>query len=114
MKIESYKFGHITVDGQSFTNDVIIFNDKIIDSWWRKQGHKLAYEDLDRALQENKPDIVIIGTGKFGVMKVPEKVRQKLESQGYEVRIEKTDTAVDMFNNQVDRNKVGAALHLTC
>jgi len=114
MKIQNYKFGTITVDGQSFTNDVILFNDKIIDNWWRKEGHRLAYEDFDIALKENNPEVVIIGTGKFGVMKVPDNVREKLESEGYEVKIEKTDKAVEMFNNQVDEDKVCAALHLTC
>ncbi len=46
MKIEHYSFGTITIDGKSYTSDVIIYPERVDSSWWRKQGHSLHIVDL--------------------------------------------------------------------
>ena len=46
MKIEHYSFGNITIDGQTYTSDVIIYPERVDASWWRKEGHNLQIEDL--------------------------------------------------------------------
>ena len=69
MKVEQYSFGNITIDGQTYTYDVIIYPERVDSSWWRKQGHNLQIEDLAGVIKA-EPGVVIIGTGFFGVMKV--------------------------------------------
>jgi len=113
MKIEHYTFGKIIVDGKTFTKDLIIYPDRIDPSWWRKEGHLLQIDDLRDVIKE-KPDILIIGTGYNGVMKVPEETVMNLRSMGIEVIIKKTTEAVEAFNNMEGSRKVIAALHLTC
>jgi hypothetical protein len=113
MKIEQYSFGKIVIDGQAYTADVIIFPDRIYSSWWRKEGHKLHPADLTDVIRE-KPEILLIGTGYSGLMSVPEETVLHLESQGIEVRIERTTRAVDLFNQMQQNKKVVAAFHLTC
>ena len=58
-QIESYRFGHIVIDGQSYTRDVILLADRVIPNWWRKEGHALYPEDLaavaDGAMQPYEP-----------------------------------------------------------
>ncbi|RLI30667.1 hypothetical protein DRO48_02760, partial [Candidatus Bathyarchaeota archaeon] len=44
--IEAYGFGYIVVDGKRYTSDVIIFPDRVMDGWWRKEGHRLYVDDL--------------------------------------------------------------------
>ena len=63
--IDSYSFGKIVVDGQSYTSDLILYPDKIDDKWWRKSGHLLLKEDLKDIIHFN-PDILIVGTGAYG------------------------------------------------
>jgi len=50
MMIEHYSFGKITIDGQTYTSDLIIYPGKIDTSWWRKEGHNLQVEDLKDVL----------------------------------------------------------------
>lgn len=42
MHIENYNFGEIKIDGKTYTSDVIIYKDKVEDSWWRKEGHNFS------------------------------------------------------------------------
>ncbi len=80
MKIEHYSFGKIVIDGKTYTSDLIIYPDRIDPSWWRKEGHLLQIDDLSDVLKEN-PDLIIIGTGYSGVMRVSEDVIKFLKSK---------------------------------
>ena len=72
MKIDSYSFGRIVINGKTYTSDVIIYPDRVHAPWWRKDGHLLQLADLAEALQA-KPDVLVIGTGYAGVMRFPRK-----------------------------------------
>lgn len=113
MKISHYSFGRITVDGKTYTSDVIIYPDRVDSSWWRKEGHYLRVVDLTDVIN-TKPDILIIGTGYSGVMVVPEETTNLIRSKGIEVHVEHTEKAVKIFSSLQKDKKVIAALHLTC
>jgi hypothetical protein len=113
MIINNYDFGHITIDGKHFTRDVIIYPNRIDDNWWRKEGHRLHLDDLKEVLT-SPPEIIIIGTGANGVMKVPSDVIDYLKSQAIHVIIEKTAQACKEFNQLEKKENVVVALHLTC
>jgi len=114
MKIDSYSFGHIVIDGRSFTSDVILYRDHVDASWWRQEGHRLLPEDLTDVLRA-RPDILIIGTGYSGIMTVPKNTVAHIESQGIEIKVERTTQAVASYNSLQGHNKhIIAALHLTC
>ncbi len=113
MKIEHYSFGTITIDGKSYTSDVIIYPERVDSSWWRKQGHSLHIVDLKDVIPAG-PEILIVGTGHSGVMVVPEETLSYLKSKGIDVHIARTDKAVELFNKFQKNKKTIAALHLTC
>ena len=114
MNIAGYRFGRIDIDGRTYTSDVIITPERVIDGWWRKQGHALAVADLDDVVAA-RPDVLVIGTGYFGRMSVPQGTRRYLEAQGIQVRDARTGEAVHDFNQlQEESGRVVAALHLTC
>jgi len=114
MRIEEYDFGRIVVDGKEYTRDLIIFPDKVRANWWRKEGHLLLKEDIEDVVEgEDKPEVLIIGTGMYGAMEVPEETREYIRSKGVEIIVEKTKRACELFNELKDK-KVVAALHLTC
>ncbi len=113
MKIEHYSFGKITIDGKTYTSDVIIYPGRVDSSWWRKEGHYLQVVDLTDIINA-KPEVLIIGTGYSGVMVVPKETVSHLESKGIEVHVARSEKAVEMFNKLQKKKLVIAALHLTC
>ncbi len=111
--IDSYSFGAMIVDGMTYTADLILLPERIVSSWWRKEGHRLALEDIQGILQE-KIEALVIGTGFFGLMKVNPEVRKAAESKGILIRVEKTTKAVQIFNELAVSKKTAGAFHLTC
>jgi len=114
MKIEKYSFGYITINGKEYTKDVIIFPDNVFCPWWREEGHSLSLRDLKNVI-ELSPSLLIVGTGAYGVMKVPEKTLEKLKKKNINVILAKTGEAVELYNENFQKNKKTiACLHLTC
>lgn len=114
MHIDSYKFGHIVVDGVDYNSDLIIVAEAVRPNWWRKHGHLLSVEDLQVVI-EGKPSVVLIGRGASAMMKVPEQTRQALSAHGIECELLNTYEAVQRFNQlSAEGANVAAALHLTC
>jgi len=114
MDISGYRFGKIDIGGRTYTSDVIITPERVIDGWWRQRGHALAVADLDDVMAAS-PDVLVIGTGYFGRMCVSQEARQYLEAQGIQVHDAQTGEAVHDFNRrQKEPGRVVAALHLTC
>lgn len=114
MKIDSYSFGKMSVDGREFREDVILLEERIIDHWWRDQGHYLKIKDFKDYL-EPAPEILVIGNGAYGVMKVPEDTVSAIENRGIECRVLKTGAAVLEYNKLCNEGKkVYGAFHLTC
>ncbi len=114
--IESYTFGSIVIEGKRYTSDVIVFPDKVMDGWWRKEGHRLAVEDIETVIKaQPKPEILVVGTGHSGLMKVPLEVQRTLEKKGIKLIAQPTQEAAQTFNRLLKHGKrVVAALHLTC
>ena len=106
--IDSYHFGLIVVNGKKYTSDVIIFPDRVRDNWWRKSSHELSRDDIAEAIIEN-PEVLVIGTGASGLMKVLPEV-----TEGVELIVEATDKACHTYNQLCHSQKVVAALHITC
>lgn len=113
MHIDGYVFGRIIINKKTYISDVIVYPDRVDQSWWRKEGHYLQKEDIPDIIAA-KPDILIVGTGNMGVMQVPDSTIKFLKQQGIEIHVEKTGKAVEIFNNQPAGKKVIGAFHLTC
>jgi len=114
VRIDSYSFGLMKIQGQQYRTDLILFPDKVSPNWWRKQGHSLAKEDIKEIL-DFKPDVLVIGTGASGLMQVPRSVLRILKDEGIQVISKKTGEACNLFNEQLKKGKrVVGAFHLTC
>jgi hypothetical protein len=113
MKIDSYEFGRMVVDGRAYTTDLILYPDRVDASWRRIAGHRLCLRDLDAALSV-KPDILLIGTGFSGVMQVPDDVRRAIAQEGIALYVARSGEAADLFGSLPRHKKVVAAFHLTC
>ena len=114
MRIDAYSFGRISIDGVDYTKDVIICRETVLTPWWRQSGHVFEIDDLEDVMSV-EPDIVVLGTGFFGRVRVPRTTVSMLEEAGWEVLVLRTGQAVAEFNRcaEVGRD-AAAALHLTC
>ena len=114
MKITGYSFGKIDIDGKVYTSDVIIARDRVDDSWWRKEGPRLQVPDLDDVV-DAQPEVLVVGTGYYGRMVIPEETKQFLRSKGIRLLDAPTGEAVRELNKLLEENtNAVAALHLTC
>lgn len=112
--VENYRFGKIVINGQKYNKDLIVFPDEIKTNWWRKDGHSLCLEDLT-SIYNIKTDVLVVGIGSSGVMKVPSDVIQELNQKEIEVIVLKTPEAVEEYNRLAKEGKqVVGAFHLTC
>jgi len=114
MRIDSYEFGRVVIEGVGFTGDVIIVGGAVHGDWWRKEGHVIRPEDLQSVI-EARPSILVVGCGAYGMCKVAERTQQVLAAEAIEVEEYETAEAVRRFNElSAGGVNVAAALHLTC
>ena len=111
--IDSVRFGHIVIHGREYASDVIIYPDRVEADWWRKEGHTLYPEDIEEVFVR-KPEVLIVGTGASGLMRVSPEVEDRLKTAGITLRAERTGKACALFNELSGHQNVVAALHLTC
>src|ERR687888_1660447 len=111
-RIDSYSFGHIVVDGEEATNDVIVPPGRVVHNGWRREGHSLVLDDLREVLDELPPHLVL-GTGAYGRMHPDPDALAQLRERGIEVEALPTEEAVRRYG-ELDAAHAAAALHLTC
>ena len=119
--IEEYRFGLITINGKTYDYDVEVRWTGEVLRWQRKESHIFDTEDIQRALDQ-KPEMIILGTGAYGEAKVTEEAQEKIRSQGIELIIDKTEEAIKTFNiikenleeEEGVQKKVIGLFHLTC
>lgn len=114
MKIESYDFGVIRINGTEYTEDVIVYAEKVKPNWWRKQGHRLDEEDLYDVF-DYEPDVLVVGQGASGMLKIPSMTERAVHEKGIKLIAHQTDQAWKDFNEQTQKGyKVAGVFHLTC
>jgi hypothetical protein len=111
-KIERYCFGHVVVDGEEQTRDLIVLPDRMLTNWWRAAGHRLVLADLDDVLDE-LPARLLVGTGAYGRLHPDREAIEELRGRGIEVEALPTAEAVRRYG-ELDPRRTAAALHLTC
>ena len=115
MKIDSYQFGEMVVGGIPYRSDLIVFESRLVDSWWRKQGHEVQLEDLEEVLKHKDTDVLVIGKGEPGYMEIKPETVKALKSLGIEVIALPTKQAWKHYNVLREENTaVAGAFHLTC
>ena len=115
MRIDRFRFGHVRNDGVAYSKDLIILGGVVLCPWWRTAGgHIFAPVDLAKII-EATPEVVCLGTGAVGMVKVDDETIEAFETAGTEVVIDRTGKVIEEFNRLSGEGRnVAAALHLTC
>ena len=113
--IESCSFGAMTIDGRRYTSDLMIFPDgRVMDQWWRAEGHRLTFKDM-MPLIESAPRLIVAGMGIYGQMKLEPGFEKALKDSGISLVAENTEAAARRFNDLSKAQAgVAACFHLTC
>ena len=112
--IEAYRFGEIVVQGRTYRRDLKIIEGQVKPDWWRKEGHLLQPEDLEDVWSA-RPQILVVGTGASGVMRVDPRTKKQAEELGIILEAYPTAEAIRRFNQLFQSGtKVAGAFHLTC
>jgi hypothetical protein len=112
--VESYTFGSIIINGQLFENDIIASKEYVQDKWRRKKGHELCIDDIKDVIQHLTPEVIVVGTGKFGILKVLDETKEYLDKKGIELIAERTGRAYQTYNYLLKSKNVIGFFHLTC
>jgi hypothetical protein len=112
--IESLSFGRIIIDGETYVSDLKIFPDtSVVDQWRRAKGHRLTLDDMGDLIL-SKPDVIVVGTGMYGLM-IPDKEIEKILTQkNIKFMPAHNKEAMKIYNKMNPQMKVGACFHLTC
>jgi hypothetical protein len=111
-RIEGYRFGRVLVDGEAQIRDVIVLPERVHANWWRADGHRLVFADLEGVIDE-LPERLVVGTGAYGQMRPDSETLDRLRQRGVEVEALPTEEAVHRYG-ELDPRRTAAALHLTC
>ena len=97
-RIEAYQFGRIVVDGRVYDADLILLPDRVMEGWWRQEGHVLHAADLD-AVFDAAPDVLVVGQGAYGRMRVAGETARAVERAGIELIAVPTGEAVERYGS---------------
>ncbi len=112
--IENYSFGIMRVQGVDYSDDLKIIKGKVKPGWWRIKGHRVLTDDV-RDILEAKPNILVIGKGRWGLLRVDNGLRVELEREGIKLIEENTGRAIKEFNRLLEKGAdVAGGFHLSC
>ncbi|MFP5213573.1 MAG: Mth938-like domain-containing protein [Acidobacteriota bacterium] len=112
--IEAFSFGSMTILGKRYQKDLMIIGGSVHPDWCRREGHAVYVEDVSDILAD-RPEVLVVGMGDPGRMKVAEPLREALEKASIELVELPTAKAATEFNRlNGEGRRVAGAFHLTC
>lgn len=112
--IDKFSFGAITVGDQTYHNDIKIINGAVVPDWWRNSGHTVDIDDVHDILQA-KPEILVIGKGDPGWMRVSDTLSEYAANKGIMLIVENTPSASKTFNRLLQEGRnVAGGFHVGC
>ena len=112
--IDAYQFGQITINQQKIHCDLVLSGDEIHEGWKRERAHFLQLADLE-PYHSPFTTTWIIGTGKFGVLKIAPEVRAYCIQNHIELIVEKTPKAIEAYRKiHSQSNNILGAFHIFC
>jgi hypothetical protein len=114
VKIDSSEFGEIIIDGKPYASDMYVCYDGELREARLSERHLFSKEELSFLLRKN-PEVIIIGTGQYGLVEVSKDVKTITGRRGIELIKLSTQAAIKKFNELVEKGrKVVGFFHVTC
>lgn len=117
-RIEDVAWGRLAVDGCEATyKDAKLWPGGSREWDWNETGtrHVPGVQPSDvEEIVENGAEIVVIGRGMTGALRVMDETLERLEAAGVEVEVARTKEAVARYNELRESRPVGGVFHSTC
>jgi hypothetical protein len=117
-KIDSFKFGSITIDGNKHTSDVIIRPNGEVKKRKKKlskaiygTSHTISLEEA-KHIYKMQASTLVVGTGQFGRVKLSAEAEDYFAKKGCDVILLPTPQAI-RFWNEMEQDAIGL-FHITC
>lgn len=117
-KIESTRFGSITIDGRKIKHDVILRPDGSVEKRKKKlskrvygTSHTISLDEAKYVYEEGT-ELLIIGTGRFDSVRLSEEAQAYLREHDCQAELAITPDAIRMWNEA--QGKVIGLFHVTC
>lgn len=111
--INEHKFGFFRINNKPYYGDIKIL-DKKVKTWDNREHHDLNLNQIKDLLEIN-PNVIIIGTGNSGLLKMSTEAQAAVLSKRIELFAGKNTDAIQKYNEAISKNKKIAALfHATC
>jgi hypothetical protein len=112
--INSTEFGSITIDGKTYYNDVIVSWDGKIKEARIFVRHLFGNNELEDLMRKN-PEVIVVGTGDSGLLRVSDEVRRLCKQKNVELVEMTSKKAIEKFNESLKQGKkVIGFIHTTC
>jgi len=110
--LDATSFGSITISGKKYDHDVYVFWNGTVE---RRVGDHTVPARQTEYMVKKKPEIIVIGTGQFGIVRVLSESEKLARKQNIEVVKARTPQAIGIFNEAMKQGKrVSAIIHVTC
>ena len=109
--IDSFEFERVVIQGEEYNSDILISPDGYISKWDREEEHTIKLVDIEGVLT-HRPDLIVIGTGTIGNLKLTEDVEPFLGEKNIEVIAYKSEKAIDMYRQLRNQHRVLLLLHV--
>lgn len=117
-KIEATKFGSITIEGQTYTHDVVIRLDGSVEKRKKKlskeiygTSHTISQAEAENIYQEGA-DGLILGAGQYGMVALSEEAADFFKAHQCTVMVLPTPEALSAWNQA--KSGVIGVFHVTC
>jgi hypothetical protein len=114
VKIDSTSFGFITIDGKTYSHDVIVTSEGKVKEGRTEVRHLIGRKEFFDLLFE-RPEAIVIGSGQGGALEISEEIGRFAKEKGVALTVLPTPEAVKEFNRLCEEGKkVVAYIHVTC
>ncbi|MGA9165287.1 MAG: MTH938/NDUFAF3 family protein [Thiobacillus sp.] len=120
MKIDSTEFGSITIDGTTYSHDILIQlsgevvkRKKKLSKKYYGTSHIISLEEAE-FVYEKGCDTLVLGTGQYGNVRLSPEAAGFFEHHGCQVILMPTPDAIETFNKTRGKARAIGLFHVTC
>ena len=105
--IQEYKYGMFKINGKNYYDDIKLFGSKV--KMWECRNRQVTMNDIQELL-DISPGLIIIGLGPAGLITVADDVKDLLRLRKIALKMEKSQTACELYNEALQSGKNVAAI----
>jgi hypothetical protein len=120
MKIDSTEFGSITINGATYSHDIVIRlsgevikRKKKLSKKYYGTSHIISLEEAE-FVYEKGCDTLVLGAGQYGNVKLSPEAAEFLKHHDCRVILQPTADAIETYNKTKDKPKTIGLFHVTC